>query len=416
MKLYAFCTKMSVFLLLFLIPLSAEEAALSLEDCIRLAEQGNTGMQLGRFSVESSGIDLRDARGSLYPTAGLEMNAGNSDSDMLPGGNGSNSVSMSLSQVIYSPGMLPALKMAALGEESARQALRTASAVTANQVASLYFGILSSRELIRVYRENIQVAAENIRRIRVMYELGTRKESDVLKAEVQKGNFESQLLTEEQNLRTLIRSLNTYMGREPEADLKLADVVEAGETLPLLEEARVMMLQNNSELQSAELNRRISELQLKTAKEGYFPTLGATYSYGRSSNSLGSSRGSSVSLGLSLPLFKGFRTRNAVQRQSIQVRRSEVNIDETRRALEKQLADHYSQYDMYQQLERINETSLESSRRDLEIVTQQYEMGSSTILDQMNAQLSVLNAQSNLVKLRHSSRILESKILELIGQ
>ena len=76
---------------------------------------------------------------------------------------------------------------------------------------------------------------------------------------------------------------------------------------------------------------------------------------------------------------------------------------------------YYTFYETYIKLIEIKEIELKSAKRNLELVTQQYQIGSSTILEQMNAQLSVLNAESTLVKSKYSKKIIEVQIQELIG-
>ncbi|MBN1351919.1 TolC family protein [candidate division KSB1 bacterium] len=49
------------------------------------------------------------------------------------------------------------------------------------------------------------------------------------------------------------------------------------------------------------------------------------------------------------------------------------------------------------------------------MVTARYAVGASTILDQMNAQASLLQSQSNLVKMQYSRKIVEAQIRQLLG-
>ncbi len=389
---------------------------MTLEDCISLAEKQNATLITTRYDLDNSRIDTKDAYGVLYPGASLSAGTGTGGSAMIPDGSGSSSIGVSVNQALYTPGLLPGLKSVKINEKNAEIDVEAVRDQIRTAVSSDFYRILSSQAVISVYRENIQVSEENIRKIRTMYELGTRTESDVLKSEVQKGDFEAALITELQSLNSLKRSLNVSMGRQPDEELELAEDSVTDIVLPDQETAVAKLRKENTSLRKLEGQKAVSTLQLKAAKEGYFPTIGGSYSYSDSKSGSFVTKSSSVGLSLSLNLFDRFQTSHSIQKGKILVRQLDVKYDDTVRQLEGQLADLYTQYNTYTELIRINEIKLESSKRDLDIVTQQYQIGSSTILDQMNAQLSVLDAQSSLVKQKYSKRIIESQIIQLIGR
>ena len=392
---------------------------LTLEDCYDLAGKQNTMLQQSSNNLESSRINTKSAYSALYPHASFSLNSGFSGSEIIPDGSGSFTYSTSINQTLFTPGLLPNLKMAKLAERNSEITLSSTRDQLKTLVATLYYRILSSKALIRVYDENIRLADENIKKIRTMYELGTRTESDVLKSEVQKGNFVTQLVNEEQNMKALKNNLNVTLGRAPGTKLELAEAAPSTGSedgnLPEINKAMELLRQNNPDLKQAELQKEVSRLSLSSAKQGYFPSVGASYSHS-GSDPKSVFDGSSVSLSASINLFNRFQTRNNIQKERINVKQAAIGLLEVLHQKDRELSDFYTQNSTIDKLIRINETTLESSQRDLDIVTQQYQIGSTTILDQMNAQLSVLNAQSNLVKLKYSKKIIESQINQLIGK
>ncbi|MCK5520221.1 MAG: TolC family protein [Candidatus Marinimicrobia bacterium] len=406
---------LSLFLTLLVSTGLYSENLLTLEQCIQIAKAKNVTLLQSGYSLESSRINTRDAYSALYPGASFSISSGAGSSDFIPSENGSFSHTTSISQTLYTPGLLPGLKMAKLSEKKMEAALNATQNQLETAVATLYYNILSAKALILVYEENIRLADENIKKIRTMYELGTRTESDVLKSEVQKGNFVSQLINEQQNLLALKRNLNVTLGRSANQDLNLANTGTEAATLLKLEDAFIQLRKNNPDLKQAEMQKELSQLSLSAAKQGYYPNVSASYNYTSSSSDGTSISGSSVSLNAGMSLFNRFKTKNTIQKERIKLKQSDLSYDDNLRNLDRRLLDLYTQNLTIDELIGINETTLESSQRDLDIVTQQYQIGSSTILDQMNAQLSVLNAQSNLVKLKYSKKILESQITTLIG-
>ena len=64
----------------------------------------------------------------------------------------------------------------------------------------------------------------------------------------------------------------------------------------------------------------------------------------------------------------------------------------------------------------IHHTNLTSSRKDLEVVSEQYAAGLSSILDLMDAQVSVLQSEINLLSDLYARKRIESEIFRLIGK
>ena len=91
-------------------------------------------------------------------------------------------------------------------------------------------------------------------------------------------------------------------------------------------------------------------------------------------------------------------------------------MQDRERVLTAQLTNLYTSIQTYNKLIPIDEKNVESSKRDLELVTARYAVGASTILDIMTSQASLLQSQSDLVKVKYSRKIVEAQIKQLLAQ
>ena len=80
------------------------------------------------------------------------------------------------------------------------------------------------------------------------------------------------------------------------------------------------------------------------------------------------------------------------------------------------MSNQYRALETQNQLILIHQTNLASARQDLEVVSQQYDAGFSSILDLMDAQLSVLQSETNLLQDLYTRKQIEAEIRRLIGQ
>jgi len=392
---------------------------LTLDQCIQLAFKNNPSLQQSGLSLEQAHLSTKQSYSNLYPTVGVSASTSTSENNQ-PGPEWQSqwNVQGSIDQNIYRPGMYSGIQLSKVNEKISKLLDEDLKTQIRLSVESLYFQILTSYALISVYKENIQTAAENLEKIRTMYNLGAKTESDVLKAEVQKGDFESLLISEQERLQNYNRSLNTTMGRSSEIDFNVEIISAEKVEIPELGTAKTVLLEKNREYQALKQNYKSQEISLKIAREAYLPSLSGYYSYSRSGRWADSSPLASNQVGLraSLDLFNGFYKNQTVQKEKLNLKKSQIDLQDKERQLTAQLANLYTSLQTYNNLITIDEKNVESSKRDLELVTARYAVGASTILDQMNSQASLLQSQSDLVKVKYSRKIVEAQIKQLLGQ
>jgi len=397
--------------LLFITTLSLSGAEkYSLDQCIQTAIKNNKTLQQGNLSVQQTAIGTQSALSSLYPSIGASASTSGSSTSSSFGG------STSISQSLYSPGLYSKIKLAKTSTEVAKLDQAELEAETRTSVETAYYNILTYGGLIKVYQENLTAAEENLQMIRTMYNLGTKTESDVLKAEVQKGEIENSLISQELALIKEKRSLAILMGATPELDFEIEDVDVDLISIPDLTSAKRMLLKNSLEYQSLLKSLKGDQISLQIAKEAYLPTLSAGYSYSKDWTGTNPTDGyGSWTLSLSIGLFDGFSKKQNVQKSKLSLKSAEIGLQAKEQSLLSTLLTYYSSLENYNKAIALQEKTLESARKNYELVTRQYELGMATMLDQTTAQISVLEAQTNLVKAKYSRKIVESQIRQLLA-
>lgn len=399
---------------------SEDLPALSLNECIDTALKNNLSLELSTLTVNQTALDVKNAYSSLYPSASAAAGISADFTDPVAAGatnpTNANYLAVGVSQNIYAPGLFLAPKAARLTQQSGESTHHANQLAIKQAVEAAYYDILTSEMIIHVYEENIMMNDENIRRSRAMYELGASKESDVLKYEVQRGQSEKSLVLETETLANKKRALNILMGNAPSNQITIQLIDPAAEELPDYNTARDNMLAANPELSALNRSADLRAVSLDISKQNYLPIVKGDLNFTTSSTDGTGFRNTELKVTATLPIFSGFSRKNDIEKEKIKLRSAQLSIDSQIQSLEQALLNLYSSWESYKRLITIQNKTLESAKRDLEIVNQQYEMGSSTILDKMNAQITVLSSQTDLVKTRYAKMILESKIRQLIGQ
>ncbi len=392
---------------------------LTLNQCIEIAMSNNPSLLKSDLSLAQTRISSRQAYAGLYPQVGLSASTSSRSEDLSSSDWSSQwSVGGSVDQVIYRPGLYSGIKMAKINEKISRLSDQDLKTQVRLSVSDIYYQLLTSHALILVYEENIRIADENLAKIRLMYRVGSRTESDVLKAEVQKSDFQAMLLSQTEQVMNLKRSLNILLGRSTDMTLQIQAISPDELDVPDPGRARELMLENNREYQILKRNFESQRLALNMTKESFLPSVSGYYSHSKSGSWSNDTALSSNQAGIraSIDLFSGFEKRQNVQREKLEVKKMTIDLEEKERELVQQLSNLYTRLDTFDELIKIREKSVESARRDFELVTERYVLGASTILDQMNAQASLLQSQSDLVKVKYSRKIVEAEMKQLLGE
>ncbi|MFA5705925.1 MAG: TolC family protein [Candidatus Neomarinimicrobiota bacterium] len=385
---------------------------LNLEECIAIARAQNPSVRQQELSTGIAESKQKQSYSSVLPSLSITSGLSASDQDNWSLGK---SVGLQAGMTFYAPGLYTGIKAARLNSEMSRAGASATENEIVSQISALYYRILTTQRLIAVYEGNIAVAEKNLKKTRAMYETKLITESDVLKAETQKGEFESQLLSQKQALKSYVRAMNILLGQDPGNSLDLEDVDVDVVSIPEYELAREAMLSDNPEYHAVLMQESVSRLNLQASKENYLPSISGSYHYSNYLDpALTPSNG--ISLNASWTLFNGLSRRQQVQQQKLRLDQSGIEVDNTLRLLEQELQDFYTEFETYTSLIEINRRRLQSASRDLEIVNQQYQLGKVTMLEQMQAQLALLSAESSLVEAQYARKRVEAEILKLINK
>ena len=69
----------------------------------------------------------------------------------------------------------------------------------------------------------------------------------------------------------------------------------------------------------------------------------------------------------------------------------------------------------YAEIIPLNQAIVSSAEEDLKLVTERYSLGSATILEVLDAQVSLLRSNSNLINTVHDARIQEANLKAILG-
>jgi outer membrane protein len=289
---------------------------------------------------------------------------------------------------------------------------------SALETESSYYDVLVNQELSRVNRERAQRAREGLAVARARVSSGAAVQTDSLQLVLELVRAQVDSLRQHNALRTAQLELGRRVGAAGPVDATPMDTLPAA-ALPLsLPQALQIALDQGPQYRAARANENSAAAALHAQRGDYLPVLSVGGLHQRYDTRIfpGAANISSVTFSLSFPLW------NNGQRE-IEVSRARVNRD-VARAIREDLErvvrrDVTASYDGYQvtaaavKLALVGVTVASQTYRMQEL---RYRSGASTILDLLDSQVDLAEAEAGLVQARYLNRLALAQLEAILGR
>lgn len=285
-----------------------------------------------------------------------------------------------------------------------------------------FYDLLKQNALLKVQEKSYNSAEEQYKRTQSMYEIGSVAQADVYKAQVTLGEAKSALIAQQNTLAIARNNLNYVMGQDPKTVNEIAE--QEGDVSPESYEnvsidqayqTNPGLLAQNETVTSANYNHKIS-------KATFWPQIGAWAQYARFSDELkrvyseyDKNYSWSVGIGLNFNIFNGFADKSRKDIQKLNYLNQQENYLEQKRILKAQVAENRLRLKANQELIKINQENLVSAEEDLRLAQERYRVGSGTLLEVIQAQVSVTRAQTNVVSAKYNTLISQAELEAALG-
>jgi len=268
-----------------------------------------------------------------------------------------------------------------------------------------YFAYLASVENISVQEEAVRRAEEQLKLIESRYELGSASLSEVLKQKVQHGNDRLGLLRA-RNAVTNSRAVLAYtIGVDPRQDHEFSPSYESREYRGTLEDAIDFGLAYQPGLLSAGKSVDAARHSVRAAKSAYLPTLSGWASYSFTDGTRGdtvtfdqSSRSRTIGFSVSYNIFDGFFRESRVTQAKVAYNNGMARLADMRNEVVSYIKTGYHDVEQIKEQKSVADENVMAANEDLKITQEKYRLGAATILDLLDAQVSLKTAQVSLIQ------------------
>jgi outer membrane protein TolC len=328
---------------------------------------------------------------------------------------GSWSGSLGLDLLLYDFGKLDSQEKQALQSLiAAEEQLRVTELELTFNVRSAFFEYLRSEELCRVALESEKQFAQHLEEARTMVQVGTRRQYDVTKAEVDWGNARMNVITYNNGLLVARAQLNRALGLADAPDY----LIGKGEMPPHPERVEALMAKardNAPSLAVLRARERAASAYVDQTIADLYPDLSLGADAGFSGRGFPLTWNFSWALRVVQNIFDGHRKTARIDDAVTQLRSARASVSNEEQATFLSLMNAVTQRESAEKKLEVSELIQRQAIENLDIVNEQYRVGVSSSIERTDAQVTVTQAKADVVRARYDDQAARARIAWLIG-
>ena len=281
-----------------------------------------------------------------------------------------------------------------------------------------YWSVAATRNLYELSEQFVQIVRELYEIVNKRFEEGAISKTDVLMVQNRLKEAELQLNTNSTNYKTALQSLNIMMGVEPDAAVVLTDSIQKVLWVPK-QEGLNKALERRADYQSAIMGIEMAKLQTDMARSKYLPQLavGIKEKYGTTLlNVDGKAQWATTAYAqINIPVFHWGEMRQNVRLSRTQEWTKELERSQLKDQVSKELNNAWVNVIEISKKLEIVYSSLDIAKDNLTLNTFSYNEGKLPIIDVLSAQVSWLQAYTNVVSVNYQYKVALAEYAKALG-
>jgi len=291
-----------------------------------------------------------------------------------------------------------------------------------NTVKRSYYELLKAQNQLIVLEDAVELAEEQLRNSKTRFEVGFVAEIDVLRAQVNLNNQRIQLFTQQNEVEIARINLNTVIGLEPNNPLIILEDSTIDKTTISIEEALIRAERNNPYIKMAQEDIDKNIYSHRAAKGTLLPTISANLSYSRSNpdiqliyRNFNRNYSWSYNFDFSLPIFNGFKTKSDIQLESLNLKIAEEDLINIKRTVLSNVQQYHIR--LINNLDKIKmlQENLLVAEENVRLAQERYRVGSGTLLETIDAQVSYTQSRIDLIRAIYDAKIAQAQLEGELG-
>ncbi|WP_081596506.1 TolC family outer membrane protein [Porphyrobacter sp. AAP82] len=296
---------------------------------------------------------------------------------------------------------------------------RTAEAQVFSEVVAAYANVIRDRQILVLSRENLDTLTTTLNATRARFQVRDLTRTDVAQAESRVALAQGEVETAEANLIEAMEEFQRVTGMQA---TDLAPMPVLRNLPPDPETAARSAVDENPDILRARAVSEARRYEWRAARGGALPSVSAVAN-GRYGNSMqapaqadNSRFGATVGFSINVPLFQGGRTSASIREANLRENQALLAVSDLERRLTAQARSEYANWQASSSVVMASQRAVTAARSALAGVRAESDVGTRTILDILNAEQELRNAQVQLVSAQRDSYVAAFALLTTMGR
>ena len=400
-------------------PLSAE----SLQQALTSTYRTNPQLDAARATLRATDEDVARANATYRPVISGSASSAWSRTDTVPntataGEIHPRSFGLSVAQPIFRGfRSLAQVRVAEANARAGRETLRNVEQTVLLAAASAYVDVVRDQATVRLQEGNVNVLSNQLKATQDQFSVGEVTRTDVAQAESRRAGSISALELAKSNLKSSRATYERVIGNPAG---QLVEPREPSNVFPKsLEEATQIAARENPAIVNALYLEQSARFNIDQIRGQLLPTITLNGAYTRSfepSRTLDESEARSVTANMTVPLYTG----GDVEAQVRQAKHTHVSrlqtVEQIRTEQQALVVQAWSRYLAAKAQLVAAMAQVKASQTALTGVREEYRVGQRTLLDVLNAEQELLNAQIAEVNAKHDIIVQSYTVLQTVGR
>ncbi len=405
---------------------------LTLDEAVKTGLAKNPRIVAAKFKVDASTARITQARSGLYPQIDLSQSFNRTNNPMWAFGTKLNqsaitsedfdpgrlndpdpinnyASTLSVTMPIYDAGQFRiGVKQGKLDQEAATLLAQRVRQEVIRDVVISYVGVLLAGYVLQVVDQTLETAGTHHDMIRSRHESGLVVKSDLLRAEVHIAELEQERLNAQSQLDVAKAALNAAMGVEIDGTYELVTSLEPdAETPPsVLQDWIETSLRQRPDLKGMRLQEAAVEQEVKKARMAHLPGLYLSGSYEMDSEDFSETADNyTVGAVMRFNLFSGLAMESKVREAMANLQEAKAIVRQLEQAIDVETRRAFFQTRSAHQRIQVAEAAVAQAQEGLRIVRSRYESGLFTIVNLLDAEVSLQQARTNYLRALHDYKV-----------
>lgn len=400
-----------------------------LQQCFDYALQQNINVQKGRIVLEQDRISTHQAKGQWLPSANISASQSLNNSPFTEMGyanNYSGNYNLGVSWTVFNGFRRKYnIKQQELQETIQETSLKSTEEDIKISVLSCYLQILYAKENVQIRKNSLETSSEQLNRYKQLYEAGSVSKIDLSQVESQHVAETYQLTVAENQLANDLLQLKQLLRLDlnQEIDIPSMELSVEQVTAQLVNKDSVYAaaLATRPEIAMAELNETMSDLQIKSAKSGYYPSVNLSAGVGTGhrnhvdlsgGDQLKQNFGENIGLSLNYAILDNRERKSTLSKAKLNRNIAELETDNLKDELKKTIESAYLDAQAAQMNFLAAQSNEQAAASTYELTKEKFSLGMKSPFEMLSERNTLLNAQQQTLQAKYTA-ILNMQILRI---